>query len=112
MAIRGWTSSVASREPQVLRAPCTVIFGICARVMRRSKLRRGRLWELPDNHVGQIGGKTQQVTPGIACASLRELVLWLINGYAAITATCWLPMVRRRSTVRFRKEAPGQKAFP
>ena len=39
MATRGWTSSAASMDPHVFRAPCTVILGTPARVMRRSKLR-------------------------------------------------------------------------
>ena len=39
MATRGWTSSAASMALHVFRAPCTVILGTPARVMRRSKLR-------------------------------------------------------------------------
>src|ERR1700761_2588972 len=39
MATRGWTSSAASSEAQVLRVPWTVIRGTLAVMMHRSKLR-------------------------------------------------------------------------
>src|SRR5437660_11663027 len=39
IATRGWTSSAASSEAQVLRVPCTVIRGTLAATMQRSKLR-------------------------------------------------------------------------
>src|SRR6185437_2683474 len=39
MATRGGTSSAASNEPHVRRAPCTVMAGTPASTMRRSKLR-------------------------------------------------------------------------
>jgi len=38
-ATRGWTSRVASSDPHVLRAPCTVILETPALVMPGSKLR-------------------------------------------------------------------------
>jgi hypothetical protein len=54
------------------------------------------------------------VQAGLVCGSLRwrEPALSLLRWYTAITGTGWLAMVRRRSTVRFRKVAPGQRAFP
>src|ERR1700755_3004128 len=39
LGTRGWTSSAASSEAQVLRVPCTVIRGTRAATMHRSKLR-------------------------------------------------------------------------
>jgi hypothetical protein len=78
MATRGWTSRVASREPQVLRAPCTVIFGTSARVMRRSKLRlklRGSMG-VPWRVVKTRPVPTQApsaLSQSVSCCCLRSL---------------------------------------
>ena len=47
----------------------------------------------------------------VACDSSRELPSGLLKASAAPTGTCWLSMVRRRSTVRFRKGAPRSGVF-
>ena len=55
---------------------------------------------------GTSGGRMQLA--GLMCASPRwcELALGLLRPYMAVMRTGWLAMVRRRSTVRFRKGAP------
>ena len=46
-----------------------------------------------------------------ACVSSCEPASGQFNGSVAVTGTCWLSMVRRRSTVRFPKGAPRSEAF-
>jgi hypothetical protein len=46
----------------------------------------------------------------VAGASSPEPVSGQFNAPTAVTGTCWLSMVRRRSTVRFRKGAPRSEA--
>jgi hypothetical protein len=57
------------------------------------------------------GAKPSSRLPRLARHSSPGLAFCHVHGSAAITALCWLPMVRRRSTVRFRKGAPGQGVF-
>jgi hypothetical protein len=44
--------------------------------------------------------------------SCRELAFGLLGAPVACSRSGWLGMVRRRSTVRFRKGAPGQSVIP
>ena len=71
MATRGWTSRAASSDPQVFRAPCTVILGTFARVMRRSKLRlklRGSIgvpWRVVNTRPVSIQASPGALTVGV-----------------------------------------------
>jgi hypothetical protein len=67
----------------------------------RSGSRRGTDW----------GAKSSLQALASASGSLCEAAYEQFNGSTALTGTDWLSMVRRRSTVRFRKGAPRSGAF-
>jgi hypothetical protein len=52
------------------------------------------------------GAESSSRMLAVAGVSSCELASGLLGGPAAVTRTCWVSMVRRRSTVRFRKGAP------
>ena len=60
-----------------------------------------------EDHLGRAIWGAECSQAGLVCASLRwrESVFSLLRPYTAITGNGWLAMVRRRSTVRFRKGA-------
>jgi hypothetical protein len=60
---------------------------------------------------GRSGGNTPLAALALACVSSRGLASGQFNGSMAVTGICWLSMVRRRSTVRFRKGAPRSEPF-
>jgi hypothetical protein len=57
------------------------------------------------------GAECRQRELAVACDSQRQPVSSLFRGYMTVTGTAWPSMVRRRSTVRFRKGAPGHGSF-
>jgi hypothetical protein len=74
-----------------VRSPC----GCWPPVRRSGDHIKGAVW----------GASASSRQPGGARWGMREPVSGLLSGYAAVVATGWLAMVRRRSTVRFRKGA-------
>ena len=57
------------------------------------------------------GAECRPPVPAGASLRWRERVSGLVRAYMGATGTLWWPMVRRRSTVRFRKRAPGYERF-
>jgi hypothetical protein len=60
---------------------------------------------------GQFGGKRCSARLARASACQWELVSALVRAYAVPIGPDWWPMVRRRSTVRFRKGVAGYGHF-
>jgi hypothetical protein len=76
-------------------------------------LMRSDMWVSPRKIMvgADRGARPSQRALAMASVSSREPAYEQLNGSTAVTGTCWLSMVRRRSTVRFRKGALRSEVF-